>query len=110
MTIIKLEPSDATVVISGFKVNAEDIHPSILRGMIPVSTPAFIDIEGEVKQCKTLDITLDGDINEVEAMKLHLIYTIVQEAINKQWKYLHSITLAGDLSNPKVIRSIVRGA
>lgn len=102
MSIIKLKEFLETCVCLQYVMEAENIHPSILSGLIPVVTPCFADINGEEQTCKSIELHMDVSIQNVIAKQLHIAYVAVNKAKEFGWKYLHLVRIAEDISGIKL--------
>lgn len=111
MSIIKLIPQSEQITIEGYLIKAIDIHPSILKGLIPVEKPCFLGVDGEVAHCRTLVVDFDGDIQDVNEKKLQITYMSTKRALESGFIYLYTISLVEGLVNTHPgIKIVVRGA
>jgi len=75
---------------------AMSIHPSLLEGLVPVNTPAFIGIDGGARTVETRHLQWkeeNFENNPLDTDNLPLIYRCVTQAKNLGWVYFHSIAL-----------------
>jgi len=76
-------------------IKADDIHPSLLEGLIPVPAPAFIGKDGEAKICK--HEVIDGvEFAEDRLEYMPLIAKAVKIATENGWEYILGVFLRED--------------
>lgn len=112
MTYCTLTEDVETVQKVNYIIKADTIHPSITKGLIPVYNLAFLDIENQVRTCKSVKFELDIDISEVVRNTLYVLNTILNRARNDTTnaisQYLYHIRISESV--PGKIRVIARGA
>lgn len=107
MNTIKVTTTNETILVPSFTVDAINIHPSVLRGLIPVFTPAFLSAEGSEVRCETVEIESEISIEEVETRILQIVSIGIKEVLLNSWEYLYFIKIR---KNGNGIIITVRGA
>jgi len=107
MTTIQTTEIIETVASLQIKIDAEGIHPSILKGLIPVSTPCFLDALDRSVTCKTVKLDMDIFIQEVYTRLLSIVARCINIAKENNWEYLYYILIS---ENTNGIKIVVRGA
>ena len=75
---------------------ASEIHPSQLRGLIPVSKPNFCGEDGKIHKCKSEMFEYNRVVPEAvqsafSLENMNLIKGAVDKAKERKWKYLLAI-------------------
>ena len=107
MTTIKTTEIIETVACLQIKIDAEGIHPCILKGLIPVSTPCFLDAFDRATTCKTFKFDRDIYIQEVYTKLLSIVATCINLAKENNCEYLYHILISEKTNG---ITVTVRGA
>lgn len=92
MNIIKVTTTNETILVPSLTIDAINIHPSVLRGLIPVFTPVFLSTEGVEVRCDTVEIQSEISIEEAEGRILQIVSMAIKSVLSKnQWEYLYFI-------------------
>jgi hypothetical protein len=100
-----------------YKIDAIDIHPSMLNGLIPISTPCFLNEKRRNSTCSSIGLELPISISDVEGSELYVVFNAIEEIIRykSEWNYLYNITIIEDRLKEVTkglpgIKVIIRGA
>jgi hypothetical protein len=88
-----------------YRILATDIIPSLLKDVIPVSTPIFCNVYGNIDKCETLLGTINASVYELQEKEL---FFIKKSLDMYKLSYLLSINFQEGPENTKT-EVIIRG-
>lgn len=111
MYVKDIKRDDETVITPVYTISAFNIHPSLLRNLIPVPTPSFRNLDNIVATVHTVEAILELDMDTDFSNDLYFLRKCVDLAIDNQMKYLYTIKVKVDTTNDiPIYKVFIRGA